>query len=111
MSEDAKKEYVNQFNNWDGIVGMCEDYRAGATIDMDEARKDREEGRKVQCELKVLWGKKGVVAMCFDVLKEWRAVSDGVVTGEAVDSGHYIAEEIPDVLLIHVRDFFVTGRS
>jgi haloacetate dehalogenase len=28
------------------------------------------------------------------------------VTGEAVESGHYIAEQVPDVLLKHVREFF-----
>jgi haloacetate dehalogenase len=29
------------------------------------------------------------------------------VSGEAVKSGHYIAEEVPDVLLKNIKEFFV----
>lgn len=89
------------------VAGMCEDYRAAATVDLEEARRDLEEGRKIKCPIRVLWGKKGVIERCFDALEEWRAVCEGEVSGEVVDSGHYIAEEVPEVLLNHVREFFV----
>jgi haloacetate dehalogenase len=32
-------------------------------------------------------------------------VSEGEVSGEAVKSGHYIAEEVPDVLIKHIKEF------
>jgi haloacetate dehalogenase len=105
--EAALKEYMKLFEDRSCVHAMCEDYRAAATIDLVEARKDREEGKKIQCPAKVLVGQKGVVATKFDYLQEWRDVSDAEVTGEAVDAGHYIAEEVPDVLLKHIKEFFV----
>jgi haloacetate dehalogenase len=38
-------------------------------------------------------------------LELWRAVADDV-SGRAVDSGHYIAEEAPDVVLAEAQAFF-----
>jgi haloacetate dehalogenase len=106
-NEEALGEYMKLFGDREGVHAMCEDYRAAATIDLEEARKDREVGRKIKCPVRVLVGEKGVVANKFDYLREWSDVSEGEVTGEAVDAGHYIAEEIPDVLLKHIREFFV----
>jgi haloacetate dehalogenase len=40
-------------------------------------------------------------------LKEWKAVSEGDVSGEEVPSGHSIAEEIPDIVLKQAKEFFV----
>jgi haloacetate dehalogenase len=105
-NQEALGMYRRQLGDREGLVGMCEDYRAAASVDLVESRRDREEGKKVKCDLRVLWGKTGVVEKCFDALREWRAVCEGEVSGESVDSGHYIAEEQPDVLLKHVREFF-----
>lgn len=103
---EAMNAYLVQLKQEDAVHSMCEDYRAGATVDLEEAREDRRMGRKIKCPVRVLWGKNGAVGKCFDTLAEWRAVSDGSVEGEAVDSGHYIAEEVPDVVLTHAKDFF-----
>jgi haloacetate dehalogenase len=108
MSQEAKGEYMAQFRDEEGVHAMCEDYRAAAGIDLVEAREDREKGRKIRCPVRVLWGKSGVIEKSFDCLAEWRAVSEGDVSGEAVESGHYIAEQVPDVLLRHVREFFMS---
>src|SRR5436305_11399206 len=69
---DAMKEYVKELGDKDAVHGMCEDYRAGATVDLDEQRKDIEGGKKIKCPVTVLWGKAGVVGKLFDALKEWR---------------------------------------
>jgi haloacetate dehalogenase len=106
MSQQAKGAYLAQFENEAGVHAMCEDYRAAAGIDLVEAREDRKKGRKIKCPVRVLWGKSGVIEKSFDCLGEWRSVSEGIVTGEAVESGHYIAEQVPDVLSRHVREFF-----
>lgn len=103
---DALKVYVEQLSVKETVVGMCEDYRAATTVDLAEQKRDLEEGRRVQCDLRVLWGGKGVIGKYFDAMKEWRDVSDGEVSGEQVDSGHYIPEEVPDDLLRNVREFF-----
>ncbi|SIK42212.1 alpha/beta hydrolase fold protein [Mycobacteroides abscessus subsp. abscessus] len=59
----------------------------------------------MSCPLRVLWGAKGVVARHFDVLALWKAVANDV-DGKAIDCGHYLAEEAPDLLLPEVLAFF-----
>lgn len=107
FNSTAMSEYVGQLEDEGAVHAMCEDYRAAAGIDCEEARVDKREGRKVVCDIRVLWGKNGVVWKMFDTVSEWKAVSEGKVTGAAVDSGHYVAEEQPDVVITHVREFFV----
>jgi pimeloyl-ACP methyl ester carboxylesterase len=91
------------------VHAMCNDYRAGATLDLDEQRADLAAGRLVQCPLMVLWGKHGIIEKCFDALKEWRAVAgEGVVVkGHSVESGHYIPEQRPDDVVDAVLEFCV----
>lgn len=78
--------------------GICEDYRAAASIDLEHDRADRDAGRRLQMPLLVLWGEHGVVHRCFEPLSEWRRLAEHV-DGEALPCGHYIPEEAPAALL------------
>ncbi len=84
--------------------GMCEDYRAAASIDLEHDRIDRDAGRLLQQPTLVLWGEQGVVHRCFRPLDEWRRVAREV-SGGALPCGHYIAEEAPELLLAQVLPF------
>jgi haloacetate dehalogenase len=84
--------------------GMCEDYRAAASIDLEHDRVDRGAGRLLQQPMLVLWGEQGVVHRCFRPLDEWRRVAREV-NGGALPCGHYIAEEAPELLLARVLPF------
>ncbi|KAH8663011.1 Alpha/Beta hydrolase protein [Tricladium varicosporioides] len=106
FKKEEMGEYMKLFEEMECVHGMCEDYRAAATIDLEEARKDKVEGKKVKCPVRVLVGGKGVVAK-MDYLGMWREVCEKDVSGDVVDSGHYIPEEVPDVLLKNIMDFFV----
>jgi len=86
-------------------AAICADYRAGAGIDLDHDRADRDAGRRVTQPLRVLWGANGVVGRCFEPLKLWQAAAENV-SGRAVASGHYMAEEAPDVVLAEATEFF-----
>ena len=86
--------------------GMCEDYRAAASIDLEHDRADRDAGRRIACPVNVLWGEFGVVNRCFKPLADWRAVADDV-RGRALPCGHYIPEEVPRELLDEMKAFFV----
>ncbi|HEY9105835.1 MAG TPA: alpha/beta hydrolase [Roseateles sp.] len=86
-------------------AAICGDYRAGAGIDLAHDRADRDAGRRVTQPLRVLWGAKGIVGSCFEPLKLWQAAAENV-SGRAVDSGHYIAEEAPDAVLAEAAAFF-----
>ncbi|MEO5694319.1 MAG: alpha/beta hydrolase [Usitatibacter sp.] len=87
------------------IHGSCEDYRAAAGIDLVHDRADREAGRRIGCPLLALWGAHGVVEKCFKPLDEWRRVADDV-RGRALPSGHYLPEEIPELVLEELETFF-----
>jgi haloacetate dehalogenase len=97
-------EYERCASNPATIHGFCEDYRAAAGIDLEHDRADIAAGRQLTRPLLALWGGKGVVARCFDVLAEWRAVASDV-RGHALDCGHYLAEEEPQALLEAVLPF------
>ncbi|OLO09303.1 alpha/beta hydrolase [Salinicola sp. MH3R3-1] len=85
--------------------GLCEDYRASRTIDLEHDRADRDAGRHLLVPLNVLWGEFGTIERCFDALAEWRAVSHDSVEGGALPCGHYLPEEAPDAVFQQLIDF------
>jgi haloacetate dehalogenase len=84
---------------------MCEDYRAAATIDLLHDRQDRQEGKTLNIPLHVLWGQHGLVNQCFKPLEDWKLVASHV-TGKAVPCGHYIPEELPELVVQEATLFF-----
>ncbi|MEZ5849894.1 MAG: alpha/beta hydrolase [Hyphomicrobiaceae bacterium] len=102
---DALADYLRFARTPEMIRGMCEDYRAAATIDLVDDRASRAAGRKIQCPLLVLWGEKGKIGQWYDALAIWRQYAAGPVTGAAVQSGHYLAEEAPEAVLAHLDGF------
>ena len=105
FSPDRWAEYFAGASRPESMHAMCEDYRAAASIDLIHDRSDRAAGKMLKMPLRVLWGEHGLVNQCFKPIEDWRVVAKDVA-GKAVPSGHYIPEEIPDVLLAEVRNFF-----
>jgi haloacetate dehalogenase len=103
---EAFADYLACARNPEMIRGMCEDYRAAASIDLDHDRASRAAGTKIQCPLKVLWGAKGAIGRWYDPLAIWRQYCAAEVSGAEVNSGHYLAEETPAEVLAHFRSFF-----
>ncbi|MBV8669385.1 MAG: alpha/beta hydrolase, partial [Candidatus Eremiobacteraeota bacterium] len=103
---EALADYLEAVRNPDTIRGICEDYRAAASIDLEHDRASRAEGRKVQCPMLVLWGSKGRIGTWYEALAIWREYCRAEVIGGAVDSGHYISEEAPDAVLDWFGRFF-----
>jgi len=87
------------------VHASCEDYRAAAAIDLEHDRSDREAGRKVRSPLLALWGAHGVVERCFKPLDEWRRVADDV-RGRSLPAGHYLPEEVPELVIDELENFF-----
>lgn len=109
FSPEAYAAYLKGVSDPATVHGMCEDYRAAASIDLDHDRADRAAGRLLQCPVHALWGEYGVVNRCFDPLTEWRRVTHGPfpVTGHTMPGGHYIPEELPDLLCAEIKTFFI----
>jgi haloacetate dehalogenase len=100
----AFAEYRRCYADPATIHAMCEDYRAGATFDFELDEADRKAGNRIRCPLLALWGAKGHLDRWYDVLEVWRAWTENV-QGEALDCGHYLAEEAPEATLEALRPF------
>jgi len=104
----ALAEYRRFAADPDAIHAMCEDYRAGATLDYWHDLADRGRKRKIACPVLALWGARWHVHDWYDVLAVWREWADDV-RGRALDCGHYLPEERPDETLAELRAFFATS--
>jgi haloacetate dehalogenase len=100
----AVAEYERCFADPRAIHAMCEDYRAAASIDLDHDRADAV--RRIACPVHALWGERGVVHRLFTPVEDWRAKAAGPVSGHALPTGHYIAEEAPQRLADEIAGFF-----
>jgi haloacetate dehalogenase len=88
------------------IHATCEDYRAGASIDLVYDEADLNAGKKVTCPLFVLWSAKGYVGRTQEVLQIWRDYATDV-RGQSLPCGHFLAEEMPDETYTIVRSFLL----
>jgi len=98
-------EYLSGASQSESMHAMCEDYRAAATIDLEHDRADRATGKKLKMPIRVLWGEHGLVNTCFKPIEDWKEVAFDV-SGISVPSGHYIPEEVPEILLAEAKQFF-----
>jgi haloacetate dehalogenase len=92
FAPEAIREYERCFADPAVIHATCEDYRAGATIDL--VHDERDLASRIACPLLVLWGRHGLMHRHFDVLATWREKAVAV-QGEPLDCGHFLPEEQP----------------
>jgi haloacetate dehalogenase len=102
ITEAALAEYRRCFDE-QAIHATCEDYRAGATIDLTHDQLDQDE--RVSCPLLIAWSSHGI-GTSYDVLSIWREEADDV-RGLALDCGHFLPEEQP-ARVAAVLDEFLT---
>ena len=100
-TSDVQKEYARVMSDPETIHAMCEDYRAGASIDLKHDAADL--NKKIACPLRVLWAEKGAMGRIYDVLATWRERATNV-TGRALPGGHNLQEEVPEMVEQEIRD-------
>ncbi|MDO8679033.1 MAG: alpha/beta hydrolase [Acidobacteriota bacterium] len=99
---DNQIEYLRTSSLPENIHAMCEDYRAGASIDLKHDEADL--NKQIACPLLTLWGLKGPMGRIFDVLSIWK--ERGVnVTGKGLPGGHNLQEDVPSDVLAELRPF------
>jgi haloacetate dehalogenase len=77
------------------VQAICEDYRAGATIDRQHDDTDRGV-RKIRCPLLALWSAGGALPRFYgDVLDVWRPWADDL-TGRPMAASHFVVEDQPE---------------
>ena len=104
FDEQAVAEYLRCFSDPLTIHATCEDYRAGAGIDLEHDEQDRD--KRIECPLHVLWGSEGFVNRRYDVIPVWQQYARHV-TGRVIQgSGHFPPEERPDDSVSEFLNFF-----
>ncbi|CAA9514652.1 MAG: hypothetical protein AVDCRST_MAG69-2691 [uncultured Solirubrobacteraceae bacterium] len=87
------------------VEGMCEDYRAGATVDVEYDHADRVAGRQIDCPVLVLWARAGGLPRFYgDPLDVWRPWAPDL-RGAPVDGSHFMAEDRPEDVAARLLDF------
>lgn len=104
FAPEALTHYRASFSDPARIHAMCEDYRAGATCDVDFDDADRKAGRKLAMPLLALWGTHSVVGRMFDCLADWREMAHDV-RGRALPCGHFLPEEAAEETLAELQAF------
>jgi haloacetate dehalogenase len=98
----VQMEYQRTNGTPEGVHGMCEDYRAGASIDLQHDAADL--SSKIRCPLHILWAEGGAMDRIYDVLPIWRPRGANV-TGKPMPGGHNMQEGAPQELIRELQTF------
>lgn len=101
--EDAAFEnFVRTMSRKGAAHAQSEDYRAAASIDLDHDRADLD--KRLTMPLLVLWGDHNALNKSVDIVSIWKERANNV-QGHGVPSGHWLPEEIPELLVKEVSAF------
>jgi haloacetate dehalogenase len=107
---DILEQYVATFRDPVRVHGICEEYRAAATIDAEHDQVDKDAGNKIQCPTLHLWGEAGPLDTFYGsdggplgIWRQWAPRAEG----QAVKGGHFFPEENPNDTVALIRQFLV----
>jgi haloacetate dehalogenase len=110
---EVRTAYVEALREPAHAHAICEEYRAGATIDREHDKADRQSGRQIACPLLLLWSARGPLETWFvdegGPLSLWRDWASDV-RGHPLDAGHFFPEEKPEETAEALSHFFA-GRG
>ncbi len=106
FSPEAYAHYRAFFEQPDRIAATCEDYRAGATIDVEHDTRDAEAGNRITAPLLAVWGATGIAQASETPIDVWSRWAENV-SGTAIDCGHFVAEENPIALVDELLPFML----
>ena len=105
FSKETLAEYARVCTP-ENIHGVCEDYRAAVTVDMEMDTADFKAGRKVNCPTAIYWGEKSHTEKFYDPRKAWPQYATNIVRIRPLPCGHYPAEQVPDEVYAELNEFF-----
>ena len=105
---EVLQEYVSTYRDSARVHGICEEYRAAATIDVQHDRADKEVSRRIECPMLHLWAEGGPLDTFYakdgGPLGIWRQWAPHV-QGQPMKGGHFFPEENPDDTAVLVNRF------
>jgi haloacetate dehalogenase len=104
MMNEAQREYYRTTSDIANIHGMCEDYRAAASVDLAYDEADMKAGKKITAPVLALWSTRGPIGRLFDVQAAWKEYANSV-TGKGLNGGHYLQEDVPNDVLAELTPF------
>ncbi|HEX7983007.1 MAG TPA: alpha/beta hydrolase [Duganella sp.] len=107
MDDAVRDEYARCFCAPEAIHAACEDYRAAAGIDLEHDAQDS--WKRIAAPTRVVWGSDGVVGRLFEPLADWQRKCALPVTGCVLPAGHFIPEQVPDLLVAEMLAHFRVG--
>jgi len=102
-TSDVQKEYSRAQRDPANIHGMCEDYRAGASIDLDHDSADFGKN-KIKQPFLTLWAERGAMGRLYDVIAVWKGYAVNV-SGKGLPGGHNLQEDSPNEVLAELGTF------
>jgi haloacetate dehalogenase len=107
IGAEAHEELWDALRDPGTVHNMCEDYRAGLTVDREHDEADRAAGRRVACPVQVLWGTRDGDEELFggDPAAIWDGWADDV-RGAGIDSRHHLAEDAPEATAAALLEFW-----
>ncbi|CAH1659618.1 alpha/beta fold hydrolase [Chelatococcus asaccharovorans] len=109
LLDEAVASYRAAFQRPEVRHAICQDYRAGATIDLAHDEADLAAGSRIECPLLVTW-EQGTYLSGPDPIAIWRRWATHV-EGAPIDAGHLQAEEAPDAVLELALPFLLRHHS
>jgi len=105
---EVLEEYVSTYRDPARVHGICEEYRAAATIDVEHDRADKEASKRIECPMLHLWAMGGPLDTFYvkdggplGIWRQWAPRAQG----QAMKGGHFFPEENPDDTAVLVKQF------
>jgi haloacetate dehalogenase len=102
------EEYVSNFRDPARVHGICEEYRAASTIDVQHDRADKDASRKIECPMLHLWAESGPLDRFYTkeggplgIWRQWAPLAHG----QAIKGGHFFPEENPNDTAALIKQF------
>jgi len=101
-------EYLSTYRDPARVRGICEEYRAAATIDVEHDREDKAASKKIECPMLHLWAEGGPLDTFYTneggplgIWRQWAPRAQG----QAMKGGHFFPEENPDDTAVLINRF------
>jgi haloacetate dehalogenase len=108
FSSEILEEYLATYRDPARVHGVCEEYRAAATVDVEHDRSDKDASKKIECPMLHLWAEGGPLDTFYakdgGPLGIWRQWAPSA-HGQAMKGGHFFPEENPDDTAVLVKEF------
>jgi haloacetate dehalogenase len=107
---DILEQYAATLRDPVRVHGICEEYRAAATIDVEHDQVDKDAGNEIHCPVLHLWAENGPLDTFYGrdggplgIWRQWAPRAQG----QAMKGGHFFPEENPNDTVALIKRFLV----